>query len=181
MTSLFNNAASANYADVKAIMENIEDYQKLCETCASEMSAMREDALHKLELCELTEEEILETAKRIRSCSIRRREYKDESARCKAVLACGFYLTSDENEKLRRFRGAIANTNRTLANRIYTPRIDRDIWGLSEAEFTEMVLRKMKFTDRKYVDRSGKVRTVYKPHKGGIDRLMEMIRKEEEE
>ena len=82
---------------------------------------------------------------------------------------------------LRRFRGAIANVNKTLANRLYTPRIDRDIWGLSEAEFTEMVLRKMKFTDHKYVDRSGKLRTVYKPHKSGIDKLMEMIRKEEEE
>lgn len=181
MTSLFNNAESANYADVKAIMENIEDYQKLCETCAAEMSAMREDSLHRLELCELTEEEILETAKRIRSCSIRRRAYKDEIARCKSVQACGFYLTADENEKLRRFRGAIANTNKTLANRLYTPRIDRDIWGLSEKDFTEMVLRKMKFTDHKYVDRSGKLRTVYKPHKRGIDKLMEMIRKEEEE
>lgn len=139
MVNLFNSALSMDHRQASNIMCGIEEYRKLCESCVSKLSSMREDCLFKLEMCQLTDDQMLETAKKIKEYSLRNRAYRNEISICKALKSCGFYTTNNEQEQLKRFYGAVNNTIRTLKRATYTQRVDSELANMSEEEFEKYI------------------------------------------
>ena len=106
MKTIFNK--SLDLQDMKNILANIDDLMEVFKVGQAKCEAMELDLKHRLEFDELTDEQILHVGRGLQKVLRRRREYKDEIRKCETVALCGFYSTSDETEKMRRFKQSIS-------------------------------------------------------------------------
>lgn len=159
MKTIFNK--SLDLQDMKNILANIDDLTEVYKNGQAKCEAMELDLKHRLEFDELTDEQMLHVGRGLQKVLRRRREYKDEIRKCETVALCGFYSTSDETEKVRRFNGAVNAANR---QRLYSAKVSPEWWTYDDDEFFSAVKGTTHIPETTYGRRDGTYQLCYKSH-----------------
>lgn len=159
MKTIFNKYLDLQ--DMKNILANIDDLMEVFKAGQAKCELMESDLKHRLEFDELTDGQIVTIGRELQKVLRRRREYKDEIRKCETVALCGFYSTSDETEKMRRFNGAINAANK---QRIYSAKVSPEWWTYDDDEFFSVIKGSTHIPETTYGRRDGTYQLCYKPH-----------------
>lgn len=159
MKTIFN--CTLTLQEMKNILANLDDLEAVFAEGQAKCEAMELDLKHRLEFDNLTDEQLAAIGREFQKVLRRRREYKNEIRKCENVALCGFFTTSIETEKMRRFNGAV---NAASRQKIYSAKVSPEWWTYSEDEFFSAIKGSTNIPSTTYGKRDGKIQRCYKTH-----------------